>query len=97
MSITPQQRAAKTRAVNREGKRLYEEVSKPAHEKVEKILNALLQTNEVRMRFVGPFILTRGVVTGRLMAICFGGLGLYILPDGYKHARHYAADFWEVM
>jgi len=95
--MTPQQRAAKTRAFNREGKRLYEEVSKPAHEKVEKILNKLLRSHKVTMKFVGNFPLKKGVTTGILISIGFGGLRLTVLPDGYKHARHYAAAFWEVI
>jgi len=95
--ITPQQRAAKTRATNREYKRFYEEVSKPAHEKIEKVLNRLLQTHWVALKFVGPWRLKNGAMTGRLVSIGFGGLRLTVLPDGYKHARQYAASFWEVV
>lgn len=95
--MTPQQRAAKTRAFNQEGKRLYYEVSKPAHEKVEKVLNKLLQYKKVMMKFVGPWTLRNGVTTGRLISIAFGGLSMTVLPDGYKHARSYATSFWEVI
>ena len=97
MSMTPQQRAAKTRAFNNQSKKLYEEVSKPAHEKVEKVLNNLLRSHNVQMKFVGPWPLKNGVLTGRLMSIGFGGLRLAVLPDGYKHAKHYVASFWEVV
>jgi len=95
--ITPQQRAAKTRAMNEANKRLYYEVSKPAHEKVEKVLNKLLRSNKVTVKFVGPWPLRKGVTTGRLLSISFGGLSMVVLPDGYKHARQYAASFWEVI
>lgn len=95
--MTPQQRAAKTRAFNQEGKRLYYEVSKPAHEKVEKVLNTLLRSHKVTMKFVGPWPLKKGVTTGRLISIAFGGLSVTVLPTGYKHARSYAASFWEVI
>jgi hypothetical protein len=94
--MTPQQRAVKTRAANQASKRLYEEVSKPAHEKVEKVLNRLLQSNKVTMRFVGPWLLKNRVTTGRLISIGFGGLWMTVLPDGYKRARPYAASLWEV-
>lgn len=94
--MTPQKRAARTRAANSESKRLYYEVSKPAHEKVEKVLNKLLLTNKVKVKFSGTWPLKKGVTTGRLISIAFGGLSLTVLPDGYKHARTYAASFWEV-
>ena len=95
--MTPQQRAAKTRAMTRANLRLYEEVSKPAHEKVEKVLNKLLLSNTVKVKFSGACPLRNGVTTGRLISIGFGGLRLTVLPDGYKHARPYAASFWEVI
>jgi hypothetical protein len=95
--MTPQQRAAKTRAFNRDSKRLYEEWTKPAHEKVEKVLNRLLQTNKVTLRFVGNWPLKKGVTRGRLLSIEFGGLSLNVLPNGYKHPRRYAASFWEAV
>jgi hypothetical protein len=95
--MTPQQRAAKTRAFNQAGKRLYEEVSKPAHEKVEKILNRLLLREDIRLRFVGPMRLKGGVTGARLIAIDFGGLGFTVHIDGYKTVKHYSSQFWEVV
>jgi hypothetical protein len=95
--MTPQQRAAKTRAMNKANARLYYEVSKPAHEKVEKVLNKLLRSQKVMMKFVGKYPLKKGVTTGRLISIAFGGLSMTVLPAGYKHARTYAASFWEVI
>jgi hypothetical protein len=95
--MTPQQRGAKTRAQNLANERLYYEVSKPAHEKVEKVLNRLLRNNRVMMKSVGPWRLKNGVTTGQLISIGFGGLRVCILPDGYKHSRQYAASFWEVI
>jgi hypothetical protein len=95
--MTPQQRAAKTRAFNRAGVRLYLETSKPAHEKVEKILNRLLLREDIRLRFVGPMRLKGGVTGGRLMAVDFGGLGFSVHIDGYKTVKHYASSFWEVV
>ena len=96
MSITPQQRAAKTRAFNRERKRLYEEISKPAHEKVEKVLNRLLQGHDVRLKWVGKWRLKNGATRARLMKIDFGGLGFTVHIDGYKTVKHYSSQFWEV-
>ncbi len=95
--MTPQQRAAETRAFNRESKRLYEEISKPAHEKVEKILNCLLLRENVRLRWVGPWKLKNGATQGRLMKIDFGGLGFTVHIDGYKNVKHYSSQFWEVL
>lgn len=92
----PQQRAADTRNRNRENKKLYEEVSKPAHEKVEKVLNSLLLAQDIRLRFVGPWRLKGGVTGGRLMAIAFGGLELTVHIDGYKGVNKFASRFWEV-
>lgn len=51
---TPQQRAAETRRRNDAGQRMYEEITKPAHDKVEKVLNFLLLGSNVRVRMVGP-------------------------------------------
>lgn len=95
--ITPQQRGAKTRAMNRAGKKMYEEISKPAHEKVEKILNHLLSHEDIRLRFTGQWRLKGGVTGGRLMAIDFGGLGFTVHIDGYKTLKHYSSSFWEVV
>lgn len=97
MSLTPQQRAAKTRGMNRENKRLYEEVTKPANMKVEKILNRMLRERDVRLRFVGSWRLKEGVTAGRLMAIAFGGLEFTVHVDGYKDVKKYASRFWEVV
>ena len=60
------------------------------------MLNKLLLTNKVKVKFSGTWPLKKGVTTGRLISIAFGGLSLTVLPDGYKHARTYAASFWEV-
>jgi hypothetical protein len=95
--MTPQQRAAKTRAINRESKRLYEEVSKPAHEKIEKILNRLLVGHDIRLKWVGKWRLKNGVTGARLMKIDFGGLGFAVHIDGYKTVKHYSSRFWEVV
>jgi len=95
--MTPQQRAAKTRKFNQDSRRLYEEVSKPAHEKVEKILNRFLMRNRIPLRFVGPWRLKNGVTAGRLLSIEFGGLSFNVLPDGYKNAKRYSSSFWEVL
>lgn len=95
--MTPGQRAAKTRAINREGKRLYEEVSKPANEKVEKVLNRLLHAHDIRLRWVGKWRLKNGVTGARLMKIDFGGLGFTVHIDGYKTVKHYSSRFWEVI
>ena len=94
--MTPQQRAARTRAINRERRRLYEEISKPAHEKVEKVLNGLFQAHDVRLKWVGKWRLKNGVTGARLMKIDFGGLGFTVHIDGYKTVKHYASGFWEV-
>lgn len=95
--MTPQQRAARTRAINREGKRLYEEVSKPAHEKVEKILNRLLPAHDVRLKWVGKWRLKNGAIGARLMKIDFGGLRFTVHIDGYKMAKQYSSQFWEMV
>jgi len=95
--MTPQQRAAKTRAFNAASKRLYEEVSKPAHEKVEKILNSLLGAHDIRLRWIGPWHLKNGVTEARLMAIDFGGLGFTVDIVGYRTLRHYSSQFWELV
>lgn len=95
--MTPQQRAAKTRAFNLSCKRLYEEVSKPAHEKVEKILNRLLQGENIRLKWTGNWPLKNGVTGARLMKIDFAGLGFTVHIDGYKQAKHYSSRFWEVV
>jgi hypothetical protein len=94
--MTPQQRAARTRAINREGRRLYEEISKPAHKKVEKVLNGLLGGQNIRLRYTGPMRLKNGATGARLMKIDFGGLGFTVHIDGYKTVKHYASGFWEV-
>ena len=94
--MTPQQRAAKTRAFNRESKKLYEEISKPAHEKVEKILNRFLSAHDVRLKWIGPWRLKNGVASARLAAIDHGGLGFTVHIDGYKTVKHYSSQFWEV-
>jgi len=95
--MTPQQRAAKTRAFNRAGQKLYEEVSKPAHEKVEQILNRLLSAEDIRLRYVGPWRLKGGVTEARLMSIGFGGLQFTVHVDGYRTLKTYASSFWEVI
>ncbi len=95
--ITPQQRAAKTRAFNRESKRLYYEISKPAHEKVEKILNRLLLGENIRLKWIGKWRLKNGVTGARLMKINCGGLGFTVHIDGYKTVKHYSSQFWEVI
>lgn len=95
--MTPQQRSARTRAINREGVRLYEEVTKPAHEKVEKVLNCLLLGHDIRLKWVGKWRLKNGVTGARLMKIDFGGLGFTVRIDGYKTTKHYSSGFWEVV
>ena len=95
--ITPQQRAAKTRAFNRAGQKMYEEVTKVAHQKVEMVLNHLLLSHDIRLSFVGPMRLKRGVTEGRLMAIAFGGLSFLVHIDGYKTVMRYSSRFWEVV
>jgi hypothetical protein len=97
MGMTPQQRAAKTRAINRESKRLYEEFSKPAHEKVAKVLNRLLPQHDIRLRWVGKWRLKNGALGARLMKIDFGGLGFTVHIDGYATVKHYSSHFWEVV
>ena len=94
--MTPQQRAAKTRAFNRDSKRLYEEVSKPAHEKVERVLNQLLGMHDIRLKWVGKWRLKNGVTGARLMKIEFGGLGFWVHIDGYKTIKRYSSSFWEI-
>ena len=94
--MTSQQRGAKTRAVNLERARMYLETTKPAHDKVEKILNRLLLRENIRLRFVGPMRLKNGATGARLMAIDFGGLGYTVHIDGYKRPHHYSSKFWEV-
>jgi hypothetical protein len=96
MGMTPQQRAAKTRASNRAYKRLYEEISKPAHQKVEKLLNGFLVRHDVRLRWVGPWRLKRGVTSARLFSIDHGGLGFTVHIDGYSLPKHYSSQFWEI-
>jgi hypothetical protein len=95
--MTPQQRAAKTRAANRDNRRLYEEVSKPAHEKVERILNRLLLQNDIRLKWVGRWRLKNGVTGARLVKIGFGGLRFIVHIDGYKTEKIYSSQFWEVL
>jgi hypothetical protein len=95
--ITPQQRAAKTRQQNRANQRLYEEVSKPAHEKVEKILNGFLLGGNVRLKWVGKWRLKNNVTGGRLMKIAFGGLSFVVHIDGYRTTKRYSSQFWEVV
>ena len=95
--MTPQQRAAKTRAFNRDSKRLYEEISKPAHEKVERLLNSSLAISDVRLKWVGPWRLKNGVTSARLVKIAFGGLDFTVHIDGYKTAKRYSSQFWEVV
>lgn len=94
--MTPQQRAAKTRAFNRDSKRLYEEISKPAHEKVEKVLNRFLEGADVRLEWVGPGRLKNGVTGARLMKVAFGGLSFTVYIDGYKTVKRYSSCFWEL-
>lgn len=94
---TPQQRAAETRRRNDAGQRMYEEITKPAHDKVEKVLNFLLLGSNVRVRMVGPFRLKGGVTEGRLMKIDHGGLGFTVHIDGYKDVKHYSSSFWELI
>jgi hypothetical protein len=95
--MTPQQRAAKTRAFNRDSKRLYEEISKPAHEKVEKVLNRFLLAHDVRLKWVGPWRLKNGVTSARLAKIAFGGLDFTVHIDGYETVKRYSSQFWEVV
>jgi len=97
LSITPQQRAAKTRAASRNAKWLYENLNKPAHEKVEKILNGLLGGQNIRLRWAGESRLKGGVTGARLMKIDFGGLGFTVHIDGYKTIKNYSSRFWEVV
>jgi hypothetical protein len=96
MSITPQQRAAKTRSINKSSRMLYEEISKPAHEKVEKILNNLLGSNDIRIKWVGQSRLKNGVTEARLMRISHGGLGFTVHIDGYRTLKEYSSRFWDV-
>lgn len=95
--MTPQQRAAKTRRQNREGWRLYNEVSKPAHEKVEKLLNYFLRRYMVRVKWVGKWRLKNGVTEARLLKVDHAGLGFTVLIDGYRQPKHYSSQFWEVL
>ena len=95
--MTPQQRAAKTRARNREHERLYYEISKPANEKVEKVLNRLLGAHDVRLKWTGKWRLKNGATGARLVKIDFGGLGFTVHIDGYKTVKHYSSQFWEVV
>ena len=97
MSMSPQQRAAKTKAFNLECKRLYEEFTKPAHEKVEKILNHLLVGSDIRLKWVGKWRLKNGVTGARLMKIDCGGLGFTVHIDGYKTVKHYSSRLWEIV
>lgn len=94
---TPQQRAAETRKNNRAGLRLYEEVTKPAHAKVEKLMNSFLLGADVRVKYVGNSRLKGGVTEARLAAIDHGGLGFTVHIDGYKAPQHYASSFWELI
>lgn len=98
VTISPQQRGARTRARNRMYQKLYETTTKPAHEKVEKVLNHLLIGANVRLRIAAgfPFRLKHGVVGARLMAVDHGGLGFTVHIDGYKDVKHYSSAFWEL-
>jgi hypothetical protein len=93
---SPQQRAALTRSKNLANKKLYEEYTKPAHQKVEKVLNILLGAHDVRLKWVGNWRLKNGVTGARLMKIDFGGLGFTVHIDGYKTVKHYSSRFWDV-
>jgi hypothetical protein len=95
--MTPQKRAAKTRAANLAGKRLYEEISRPAHEKVEKVLNRILLAHGIRLNWVGPWRLKNGVTGARLAKIYFGGLSFDVHIDGYKTVQRHSSQFWEVV
>jgi hypothetical protein len=97
--MTPQQRAAKTRAQNQANERLYYEITKPAHEKVEKILNGFLAkmtSQSIRLKWVGKWRLKHGVTGARLLKIESGGLGFWVQIDGYKTIKRYSSKFWEV-
>lgn len=94
---TPQQRAAETRRKDRDATFFYENFSKPAHTKVEKLLNHFLLHANVRVRMVGPFRLKGGVTEGRLMKISNGGLCFTVHIDGYKHVKNYASWFCELL
>lgn len=94
--MIPQQRASKTRAENKALKELYETVTKPAHRKVEVLLNKFLKRLRVRVKWVGPWRLKHGVISARLLAINHGGLGFTVLIDGYKRKKHYSSSFWEL-
>jgi hypothetical protein len=71
--------------------------AKVAHQKVEMVLNHLLLSHDIRLSFVGPMRLKRGVTEGRLMAIAFGGLSFLVHIDGYKTVKRYLSQFWEVI
>ena len=95
--MTPQERAAKTRRQNRDNRRMYEEVSRPAHQKVEAVLNGLLLSHDVRLNWAGNRRLKNGVKEARLVRIDHGGLGFTVQIDGYKTEKKYSSRFWEVV
>jgi hypothetical protein len=94
--MTAQQRAKQTRARNKLERDSYESYVKPAHEKVEKLLNSFLRTKRVRVTWKGPWPLKNGVTAGTLTKIAFGGLSFTVHIDGYKHPRGFSSSFWEV-
>lgn len=100
MALSPQKKAAKTRAMNRMAYQEWALVIRPAHERCVALANEFLTSvGGAKVRFVerpgGPR-LSKGTGYGTLLKIEGTGLSWVVHVDGYRGKPHsWSTKFWE--
>lgn len=81
-------KAARTRAANRAGLKRWEEVDKPARLQEVALINKMLESTAVRVRFRGlkggPTLRKKSGGMGYLVKVLHTGLSWRVKVDGYK-------------
>ena len=95
-------KAAKTRAVNRASLKRWEEVDKPARLQEAALINKMLESVVVRVRFReregGPTLRKISGGMGTLVKVLGTGLSWRVKIDGYKgKPQDWHAGFWEIV
>lgn len=95
-------KAARTRAANRAWLKRWEEVDKPARLQEVALINKMLESTAVRVRFRGleggPTLRKKSGGMGYLVKVLHTGLSWRVKVDGYKgKPQDWHARFWEIV
>jgi hypothetical protein len=91
-------KAARTRAANAAALKRWKEVDQPAKQKLEHLINRLLQQGAtVDLRWLGDRPLRGKAYYGTLVRFLQGGMLWRVRVEGHKKPRDFHPGFWEVL